>query len=393
MNRAKHIIFIFILISIKLRAMNSSRTDSRIIRTALTGITISFGLLSYILLQSYDFVQAQTQNITNVIQTNNNSESKFYIPPTISKEVQEILKNLTTNLPSFPFIPNPDDSEGWQRLNQQTSPIVTQFSRSIVDSYQPNITPTELADISVLDIKPEDWNDNGKVLVYLHGGGYTLLGANSTLGNVVPVANSTGLRVISVDYSLAPFSKWNQTTDEVVSVIQALMDQGYSLNDIAMYGDSAGGGLVAGSVLKMRDQGLGMPAALVLWSPWTDVTGIGDTYFTLSDADPFITNDSQRDMAAAYAHPSDQTHPYVSPVYGNFSSGFPPTLIQGGTKEMLLSDFVRLYQALDQAGIPVKLDIYEGMPHVFQTFFFHNTTESNLAISKTNDFLKEYLDY
>lgn len=362
----------------------------------MTGTTISFVLLSYILFmssQSHEFVQAQTRNITNVIQTNNNSESKFYIPPTISKEVQEILKNLTTNLPSFPFIPNPDDSEGWQRLNQQTSPIVTQFSRSIVDSYQPNITPTELADINVLDIKPKDWNDNGKVLVYLHGGGYALLGANSTLGNVVPVANSTGLRVISVDYSLAPFSKWNQTTDEVVSVIQALMDQGYSLDDIAMYGDSAGGGLVAGSVLKMRDQGLGMPAALVLWSPWTDVTGIGDTYFTLSNADPFITNDSQRNMAAAYAHPSDQTHPYVSPVYGNFSSGFPPTLIQGGTKEMLLSDFVRLYQALDQAGIPVKLDIYEGMPHVFQTFFFHNTTESNLAISKTNDFLKEYLDY
>jgi epsilon-lactone hydrolase len=65
------------------------------------------------------------------------------------------------------------------------------------------------------------------------------------------VANSTGLRVISVDYSLAPFSKWNQTTDEVVSVIEALLDQGYSLDDIGMYGDSAGGGLVAGSVLKM----------------------------------------------------------------------------------------------------------------------------------------------
>ena len=76
------------------------------------------------------------------------------------------------------------------------------------------------------------------------------------------MANSTGLRVISVDYSLAPFSKWNQTTDEVVSVIQALKDQGYSLDNIAMYGDSAGGGLVAGSVLKMRDEGLGIPAAL-----------------------------------------------------------------------------------------------------------------------------------
>jgi epsilon-lactone hydrolase len=97
--------------------------------------------------------------------------------------------------------------------------------------------------------------------------------------------------------------------------------------------------------------------------------------------------------AAAYANPSDQKNPYVSPVYGNFSGGFPPTLIQGGTKEILLSDFVRLYQALDQAGIPVKLDIYEGMPHVFQTYFFHNTTESDMAISKTNHFLRKYLGY
>jgi epsilon-lactone hydrolase len=94
-------------------------------------------------------------------------------------------------------------------------------------------------------------------------------------------------------------------------------------------------------------------------------------------------------MAAAYANPADQKIPYVSPIYGNFSKGFPPTLIQAGTKEIVLSDSVRLYQALDQAGIPVKLDVYEGMPHVFQGMF--NTPESKIAISKMNDFLKHYL--
>ena len=113
-------------------------------------------------------------------------------------------------------------------------------------------------------------------------------------------ANATGLRVISVNYTVAPFSKWNQTTDEVISVIQALIDQqGYSLeDDIAMFGDSAGGGLVAGSVLKMRDKGLGMPAAVVLWSPWLDLTGNGDTYFTLKNADPFLSYDSFLENAA-----------------------------------------------------------------------------------------------
>ena len=308
-----------------------------------------------------------------------------------SQKKLEILKNLIGNAPSF-VVPSPDDLKGWQKLNQEASTMILQMSQPIVNSYQPNITAAKLDGINVLDIKPKDWRDKGKVLVYVHGGGYTLLDANSTIVFAATMANSTGLRVISIDYSLAPFSKWNQTTSEVVSVIQALKDQGYSLDDIAMFGDSAGGGLAAGATLKMRDEGLGMPAALVLWSPWTDVTGVGDTYFTLRNDDPFLYVELDESMASAYANPSDQKNPYVSPAYGNFDSGFPPVLIQVGTKEGYLSDSVRLYQALDQAKIPVKLDVYEGMPHVFQ-LFFQNTTESNLAISKTSEFLREYLGY
>jgi epsilon-lactone hydrolase len=263
-------------------------------------------------------------------------------------------------------------------------------SQSLVDNFKPNITSTKLRDVNVLDIKPKNWIDNGKVLVYVHGGGYTILGANSTLNNSVPMANATGLRVISVDYSLAPSSKWNKTTSEVVSVIKALKEKGISLENIAMYGDSAGGGLVASSVLKMRDEGIGIPAALVLWSPWTDVSGAGDTHSTLKNSDPLIPEPVLKNMGGAYANISDQKNPYVSPVYGNFSKGFSPTLIQVGTKEILLSDSIRLYQALDQSGIPVKLDIYEEMPHVFQTTLY-KTPESTLAISKTVEFLKKYL--
>ena len=382
-------IFEFIYLAITLEMMGNSRTQ---LCLNIIIIIVSFSLLTSVLhmsLQPFPFAYAQ--NLTKSVQTNMN-DSQYHIPPTISKEAQKILRNLITNFPPF-VVPNSDDLKGWQKLNQQASSMFMQLSQPIVDSYQPNITATKLGDVSILDVKPKDWRDNGKVLIYVHGGGYTLLGANSTLANAAVVANTTGLRVISVDYSLAPLSKWNQTTDEVVSVVQAIRDQGYSFNDIGMYGDSAGGGLVGGSVLKMRDEGLGMPAALVLWSPWTDVTRIGDTYTTLRNADPFLSEVTMlENMANAYAHPSDQRNPYVSPVYGNFSNGFPPTLIQGGTKEMLLSDFVRLYQALDQAGIPVKFDIYEGMPHAFQASF-QNTTESDLAISKTSNFLREYLGY
>jgi epsilon-lactone hydrolase len=366
------------------KTMNNSDIQRTILGLGI--IVISFSL--FVTLQPLPFTYAQ--NSTSTAQ-NNASNSEIYIPPTISKEAQEILKNLIGNAPSF-VVPNPDDLKGWQELNQEASTMILEMSQPIVNSYQPNITAAKLDGINVLDIKPKDWRDNGKVLVYVHGGGYTLLDANSTIVFAATIANSTGLRVISIDYSLALFSKWNQTTSEVVSVIQALKDQGYSPDDIAMFGDSAGGGLAAGATLKMRDEGLGMPAALVLWSPWTDVTGVGDTYFTLRNDDPFLYLELDESMASAYANLSDQKNPYVSPVYGNFDSGFPPVLIQVGTKEGYLSDSVRLYQALDQADIPVKLDVYEGMPHVFQ-LFFHNTTESDLAVSKTSNFLKEYLGY
>lgn len=142
----------------------------------------------------------------------------------------------------------------------------------------------------------------------------------------------------------------------------------------------------------MRDEGIGIPAAIALGSPGTDISGVGDTYATLKNADPFINEAMLKSMSRAYANVMDQKNPYVTPVYGNFSNGFPPTLIQVGTKEILLSDSVRLYQGLDQADIPVKLDLYEGMPHVFQTTLF-KTPESSQAMSKTRKFLKEYLYY
>ena len=328
---------------------------------------------------------------TNSVFSQEDVNSTINIPETISQGAQKILRNITTQMPEF-ITPGANDIEGWKNLNKQISAFSTAQFQSLVDSYDSNITSTKLGNVKVLDIKPANWTDNGKILVYVHGGGYTILGANSTLNNSVPMANATGLRVISIDYSLAPSSKWNQITSEVVSVIQALKDQGYSLDNIAMYGDSAGGGLVASSVLKMRDEGIGIPSALVFWSPWTDVSGTGDTYFTLKRADPFISEKMLKNMGGSYADPKDQKKPYVSPVYGNFTKGFPPTMIQVGTKEIILSDSVRLYQSLDQAGIPVKLDVYEGMPHVFQTIL-NNTTESDLAISKTIDFLREYLNY
>jgi acetyl esterase/lipase len=313
----------------------------------------------------------------------------FYVPSTISPEWQESLKTWTG--PTDETFPGPNDFDAWSALQREGERFIGRMTEPLMNQYQPTIQERDLGGVQVLDIRPKEWQDNGRVLVYTHGGAYTFNSARSTLSSSVPVAAATGLRVISVNYTLAPHARWDQVTDEVVSVVQALHAEGHEWTQIAMYGDSAGGGLAAGSILKMRDRGIGMPAALFLWSPWADITDTGDTYRTLADADPLLVYPRQLEKsAAAYANPADQKHPYVSPVYGDFSTGFPPTLIQVGTKEIFLSNAIRLYRALDLASVPVSLDVYEGMPHVFQGIM-PDSLESRTAFDKSKRFLDQYL--
>jgi epsilon-lactone hydrolase len=316
-------------------------------------------------------------------------QSRYHIPPTISTEWQETLRSWTG--PTGETFPAPDDVEGWRRLQRQGERFVLRSADAILARYGATATPTTLGGVPVLDVRPASWRDDGRVLVYVHGGAYTFNSARATLSSAVPVADLTGLRVISIDYTLAPHARWPQVTDEVVAVFGALRDAGYDWERIAAYGDSAGGGLLAGSVLKLRDRGDGMPAAVWLWSPWADLTESGDTYATLAHADPLLVYRGQLERsAAAYADPADQRHPYVSPVYADFGPGFPPTLVQAGTKEIFLSNAVRLYRALDLAGVPATLDVYEGMPHVFQGIV-PEYPESRQALEKGRRFIDRHL--
>ncbi len=288
-------------------------------------------------------------------------------------------------------VPAPDDIEGWKALQAANDEAKEASADGKAKAFGVTYRETEIAGIPIVEVTPATLASTDKIAVYTHGGAYVLNSAKAVIESAMIFASGTGLRVIAVDYTLAPYSKWPETTDEVINVFKALSEQGFTGRDIVLYGDSAGGGLAAGVTLKMRDMGMEMPAALVLWSPWADITETGDTYVTLRDAEPYYTYKYILGPSAlAYADAKDQKNPYVSPVYGDFSKGFPPTLIQGGTKEIFLSNFIRLYQALDQAGQTVKLDIYEGMPHVFVPTF-PETAESKAGIAKVRNWVSEYV--
>lgn len=288
-------------------------------------------------------------------------------------------------------VPAPNDIQGWKALQVANDKAKEAGADEKAKAFGVTYREIQIAGIPVVEVTPAELASTDKIAIYTHGGAYVLNSAKAVIESAMFFAAETGLRVIAVDYTLAPHSKWQQTTDEIIGVFEALAKQGFTADDIVLYGDSAGGGLAAGVTLKMRDLGMKMPAALVLWSPWADISETGDTYVTLRDAEPYYTyKHILGPSALAYADAKDHKNPYVSPVYGDFTKGFPPTLIQGGTKEIFLSNFVRLYQALDQAGQTVKLDIYEGMPHVFVPTL-PKTAESQAAIAKVRNWVSQHL--
>jgi acetyl esterase/lipase len=135
----------------------------------------------------------------------------------------------------------------------------------------------------------------------------------------------------------------------------------------------------------LRDQALPLPGALVLLSPCVDLNLNGDTETTLREADPALDFALNQAFLAAYAPVEEYRNPYVSPIYGDFSKGFPPVLIQAGTKELVLSDAVRLFQAVKNSGGSAELDIYEGMAHVFQAYMT-GTPEQRAAYAEARRF-------
>lgn len=314
------------------------------------------------------------------------------IPQAISPEARRIYEEQSLlGAMLGPVLMKGRTVKDFERLNTYVLPMLEKSASAQLQEQGVVVTELHLGGVKVLEIRPPHYQDDGTVLLRAHGGGWVLGSALSGAAIDALTAISTGKRVLSVEYTLATRARWPQITDEVIGVYRALLGQGYSGASIGMVGASAGGNILAGSVLKLRDQGLEMPGALILISPALDLAGKSDTWTTLRDADP-IVNDQPGVVAGAtlYAPPADWENPYVSPVHGDFTKGYPPVLLQLGTREVVLSDSVRMYQALKAAGREAELDIYEGMPHLFQGSMT-DTPEQKAAFNEQRRFWARHL--
>ena len=264
------------------------------------------------------------------------------------------------------------------------------FSEKVAAMFPHERQKKTLGGIPVLEVRPADWQHKDKVILYVHGGCYVIGSVHSFIGPTAALADASGLRVVSIDYTLAPKAQFEEIFAQIDAVVKALIKEGFTPADMAIYGESAGGGLAAGTALMMRDNGTGLPAAIGLHSPWSDIRDIGDSTTTLKYVDKAYSYEGQLYGASlAYAGSEENwTHPWVSPVLADYSTGFSPTIIQGGTREIFLSHFVRHYQALDTAGVDVKLDLYEGMSHAFATEA-PLLPESDIARRESRGFLQK----
>lgn len=205
------------------------------------------------------------------------------------------------------------------------------------------------------------------VILQLHGGGYigAMRNAYRSFAGLYSEV-SKGMNVLTIDYRVAPEHPYPAALEDAVAAYQWLRKAGWHSRQIIVAGDSAGGGLALAMCMYLKDHNRNLPGGLILMSPWTDLTASGPSYEDNYERDPLFgnTRDSliyNRD----YAGDNDPSHPYLSPLFGDFW-GFPPMLLQVGEVEMLLSDSVGVAYRAKQQGVQVRLHIYKGMFHVFQ---------------------------
>ena len=245
----------------------------------------------------------------------------------------------------------------------------------------------------MLDKIPADWvipSDpiKDRVILYLHGGGWILGSPLSHRGLNSTIAKATGIKILSIDYRLAPEHPFPTPLEDCVNAYKWLLANGFKNDHIIIAGDSAGGNLTLTTLIKLRDQGIDLPAGAICLSPATDLTLGDDSYFKNGETDPILADIGIFWWMVVYFAGEDPHNPYISPLFADLK-GIPPILIQVSSCEMLYSDATRFVDKAKKAGVNAILQSWDDMIHVFQGTRYELLPEAKDAISKIADFTNQ----
>jgi acetyl esterase/lipase len=241
--------------------------------------------------------------------------------------------------------------------------------------------------------RPAEWVDaagarDDRVLLYLHGGGYCIGSINTHRTLAADLSRAAGVRVLVIDYRLAPEHPFPAAVEDAVAAYRFLLDAGCDRRRLAIAGDSAGGGLTAATLLALRDRDLPLPAAAALLSPWLDLSQSGESMTTCAALDPMVQRDPLQRMADAYLAGADPATPLASPLFADLRH-LPPLLIHVGTAETLLDDARRFAARATAAGVEATLEVWDDMIHVWHAFGM--LPEARDAQARVGEFLRRHL--
>lgn len=266
-----------------------------------------------------------------------------------------------------------------------TSPSVKRMIIDSAMSYAKYIHPAD-EEFYIGSMKAARFGSGGITVLYLHGGGYVFGSIDSHRPLLQALGKQVGLQVVAINYRLAPENKFPAAVEDAVQAYQWLLDEGHPPGNIAIAGDSAGGGLAMALLLAIKDKNMPLPSSAVCISPWVDLTASGESVKTRVHRDPMLLGQSEGHFAAQYASREDWENPYASPLFGDLS-GLPRVLVHVGTEEILFSDAVRLTEKLQSYKVRARLRVWEGQVHVFH--LFHSILpEAREAIKEIAEFIR-----
>jgi acetyl esterase/lipase len=286
------------------------------------------------------------------------------LPKSISPEARAFLRAAYQQTgPGFDRpLPADTDTAGWKKLIADTDSAYASMMDDMVKAASARVEKANVAGVTVYvgranTIPPSRAR---RAVLYIHGGGFVMFpDGKYAAALAASYATLCACTVFSVNYRTPPDYPFPIPLQDVMLVYRDLLKD-YKNEDLAVAGESAGGNLVAAMILRARNEKLPLPSMALLLSPLVDLTYTGDSAQTNLGLDAALRRTFQ---STVYTGRHDLKDPYLSPLFGDFKPGFPPTYIQSGTRDLLLSDAVRLHRALRRAGQESELHIWEGMSH------------------------------
>jgi monoterpene epsilon-lactone hydrolase len=312
------------------------------------------------------------------------------VPADVSPELQKII--------AAPRRPGWDvlwkTGEEWRAAANAQASKTMQTLPAMRERLHVTVQPSTIDGVRVYVVTPDviPPGHRDKLLIHVHGGCYVLSPGEAGTSEAIMMAGLGHFKVISVDYRMPPEAYFPGALDDAMTVYRMALKTSNAKN-VAVFGTSAGGALVLEMMLRAKQQGLRLPGAISPGTPMSDVTKTGDSFYSNEMVDNvLVSRDGFCDAATrVYAHGHDLKDPLLSPIYGDMH-GFPPAILTTGTRDLLLSNTVRVHRKLREAGVDAQLEVYEGQSHA-QYQFDDRVPENREAFGEITAFFDKHLGH